>query len=138
MVKIERAVKISDKLSLLFDGKVVCFMSDTTAQIDFFSKEFNLLNIQGYDLFDCLFKLREFLENKKLFILCQGSARNVYPSGMARSMSSGLKAYLLKLGKKPSREDIVDIFDAALAEDVGLISEQNDFFEKWIQTLKQP
>jgi hypothetical protein len=46
-------------------------------------------------------------------------------------MSSGLKAYSLEPGKKASLEQLVEIFDPASIEAVGLITEQSAFFEKW-------
>ena len=135
MVKIDKQVTISDKIKLFFEARLVGDLNGDIAKIDIVSDEV-YLNIEGYDFFDCLIKLREFLEKKKLFILCQGSAINVYPSRMARDMSSGLKAYSLELGKKTSLEQLVEIFDPAPVEAVGLIIEQNAFFERWIETPK--
>lgn len=136
MVKIDRQVTISDKKGLTFEAHLLGQMNDNVAELDFFSIEFNYLDIKGYDFFDCLFKLRQFLETKQLFILCQGSAINVYPSRMARDMSSGLKAYSLELGKKTSIEQLVEIFDWAPIQAVGLIIEQTEFFEKWTNCPK--
>jgi len=136
MVEIERQVIVSDKAKLFFEAHIQGSMNDDVAKLSLFSKEVRFTDIEGRDFFDCLVKLRQLLEKNQLFILCQGSAKNVYPSRMARDMSSGLKAYSLELGKKTSIEQLVEIFDPAPVEAVGLIVEQNEFFEKWTKYPK--
>ena len=131
-MEFDRQVTISDKVNLFFEAHLRGRLNGSIATLDLFSKEINLINIEGCDFLDALFKLRQLLEEKQLFILCQGSVTNVHPSGMARDMSSGLKAYSLVLGKRTTIEQLVEIFDPAPVEAVGLIIEQSAFFEKWI------
>lgn len=87
--------------------------------------------------FECLTKLRQILESKDLYVLCQGSVRNVYPSRMSSQMSGGLKAYILKLGMQASLTDLVNIFDSALIGEVATVNEQKIFYKKWIESLNK-
>src|SRR5437016_10531979 len=51
------------------------------------------------DYFEAMCKIRLELEKAGWCLVCYGSSRKVYPSGMCRDMgSSGLKAYKLQLG----------------------------------------
>lgn len=136
MIEIDKQVTISDKEKLFFEARLLGSLNGNIAKLNLISEEINFTDIEGYDLLDSLFKLRQLLEERQLFILCQGSARNVHPSGMSRDMSSGLKAYSLKPGKKASLEQLVEIFDPAPLEAVGLITEQIAFFEKWTSDPK--
>lgn len=136
MIEIDRKVTISDKKKLFFEARLLGSLNGNIAKLDLLSDDINFADIEGYDFLDSLFKLRQLLEERDLFILCQGSARNVHPSGMARDMSSGLKAYSLELGKKALLEQLVEIFDPAPLDTVGLITEQIAFFEKWVTNPK--
>jgi len=86
---------------------------------------------EAADLFGALVLLRASLEKNGRFIACNGARRDVFPSGMAREMSRGRKAYILKPGVRPSREDLVDIFDRADADRIGTVSEQQTQFDRW-------
>jgi len=136
MITIHKQLTISDKVELYFKAQIKGNTDKDKVILNLFSDQINFTNIEGYDFFDALVKLRRLLEDRKLFILCQGSAKNVYPSRMIRDMSSGLKAYVLKLGKKTSIDNLVEIFDPASVEVVGLISEQIMFFEQWVAIPK--
>ena len=54
---------------------------------------------------------REQLEQFGLFPLCYGASLNVYPSGIARNMAFGLKAYRIPKDAFIRLEHLVDIFD---------------------------
>jgi len=47
-------------------------------------------------------------------------------------MSGGRKAYRHHLGRRPTREDLVDVFDPASCEDVVTIDEQ----ERTVRSLR--
>jgi hypothetical protein len=89
----------------------------------------------GIDYFEALIKMRLHFENKDLFLLCNGSRRDVYPSGMSRDMSQGLKAYIHKIGFPCLRDDLVDIFEAADLNQIGFVYEQKEFRNLWIESL---
>ncbi|HXR90220.1 MAG TPA: hypothetical protein VN750_08055 [Steroidobacteraceae bacterium] len=86
------------------------------------------------DLFDAQLLLREELEAAGALLLCAGARSDVFPSGMSRSMSGGRKAYMMQLGKSPSRSDLVDIFSYAEPGVVGTVRQQQQFHQKWIES----
>jgi hypothetical protein len=66
----------------------------------------------GYDAFEALTKVRQQIEPDGWRVGLAGALPNVWPSGMARDMGSGLKAYVLVSGVRPKPEDLVDVFSA--------------------------
>lgn len=86
----------------------------------------------GGDYFDCLVTVRRTLELEGATLFCQGARRDVWPSGMARSMGAGLKAYVLVNGRTPTMDDLVDIFNAAEPGDVGTVAEQERTRDDWL------
>src|SRR5688572_30381318 len=71
-----------------------------------------VIEASSSDYFEAFCRIREQLELEGLIPFCYGASLNVFPSGMARDMSSGLSAYRLTIGRHASREDVVRIFDA--------------------------
>ena len=136
MITVDKQVTISNKAGVSFEAHLVGSGDGYIANLELLSVEINFYKIEGYDLLDSFTKLRQLLEEKQLFILCQGSAKNVHTSGMARDMSFGLKAYSLELNKKASLDQLVEIFDPAPIEIVCSIEEQRAFLEKWIASPK--
>lgn len=60
----------------------------------------------------------------------------MHPSSMGSQMSLGLKAYELQMGKAPSLDDLVFIFDF---EDENLTNdpdEQRGYYLQWISSKK--
>jgi hypothetical protein len=92
-------------------------------------------SFEGSDLFAALISLRSNLESNQRRICCNGSRTDVFPSGMAREMSRGRKAYALKLGVRPSSEDVIDIFQAADTTRIGTVDDQKAFFDLWKQSF---
>jgi hypothetical protein len=84
----------------------------------------------GEDLFDALMALRIRLEDMGYRLLCAGARRDVFPSGMARAMGGGRKAYVLILGEPAVV--LVDIFAEVEAEQVGTVAEQQEHYQKWV------
>ena len=83
------------------------------------------------DYFECLLSVRRQLEHQRRVVICQGARRDVWPSGMARDMGVGLRAYVLTVGKHPTQDDVVEIFDPAEQSSVGTVAEQEHHFEEW-------
>ncbi|MFU2330626.1 hypothetical protein [Pseudomonas sp. NFX98] len=87
------------------------------------------------DLYECLGLLRaDFPETK---FLCKGAKLNVHPSRMSSQMSAGLVAYELHLGRPSESEDSINIFDYEEADITNDIQQQRDFYQCWINSLKQ-
>ena len=88
------------------------------------------------DYFESLLLVRRELEHDGLLVCCQGARRDVWPSGMARDMGAGLKAYVLSIGRQPSQKDLVDIFDPAEQSLIGTVAEQEGHFQKWWASVR--
>lgn len=99
-IKLDKHIMISDSNKLLFEAQITINQQDNIFRLDLLSDEIRLTNIEGYDFFDCLNKVRQVIEPNGFLILCQGTVINVYPSRMSRDMSDGLKAYSFQIGKK--------------------------------------
>ena len=95
--------------------------------------EIGEIESDGSDFFECFQNLRRVLAISDLHCFCQGARLNVWPSGMARRMSDGLKAYVLKVGQRPSAEDLVEIF--ADADGVRSVDDQIAFFDEWKRSI---
>lgn len=86
------------------------------------------------DAFECLSIVRRQLDQTGIRLCCNGARRDVWPSGMARDMGGGLKAYHLTMGKATKISDLVDIFEPAPVEAVASVAEQRDFVRRWLDT----
>ena len=88
------------------------------------------------NIFDSVVELRKKLELNNIYLLCNASAINVYPSGMQKEFG-GTKAYKLQMGKQAVLADVVDIFDYDSELKIGSVKEQEEFFESWIESLRK-
>ena len=88
------------------------------------------------NIFDSVVELRKKLELKNIYLLCNASVINVYPSGMQKEFG-GTKAYKLQMGKQATLSDVVDIFDYDSELKIGSVKEQKEFFESWIESLRK-
>lgn len=84
--------------------------------------------------FSTLNLLRKSLEKNKLQILCNGSAKSVYPS---RMQENSTKAYHMTVGRQAMTSDIVDIFDCDDSLEFVTVEEQQLFYEDWLKSLKK-
>lgn len=89
------------------------------------------------DYFTSLQEIRKELEKEELQILCNGAAKNVYPSPMQYSMGNCLKAYKLYIGKSALREDIVNIFEYDERLEFVSVEKQFEYHEEWISFFKE-
>ena len=88
------------------------------------------------NIFDSIVELRKKLELKNIYLLCNASVINVYPSGMQKEFG-GTKAYKLQMGKQAILIDVVDIFDYDSDLKIGSVKEQEEFYENWIESLRK-
>ena len=88
------------------------------------------------DYFAALLAVRRTLERDAIRLLCQGARRDVWPSGMAISMSAGMKAYVLVLGQHAARPALIDTFAPASADEVGTIAEQEAHRDAWFAEIR--
>ena len=66
------------------------------------------------DFFEALCEVRNLLAEDGLIPFCYGASLNVFPSGMARDMGRGLKAYKLAVGRHAKTDNLVEIFAEGL------------------------
>ena len=88
------------------------------------------------NIFDSVVELRKKLELNNIYLLCNASAINVYPSGMQKEFG-GTKAYKLQMGKQATLNDVVDIFDYDNELKIGSVKEQEEFYESWLESLRK-
>ena len=136
-VKDENNVEIFD-IEIINNGKIEknkLFLSEIEDEINlkieierviYFSKSDNI--------FDSIVELRKKLELNNIYLLCNASVINVYPSGMQKEFG-GTKAYKLQMGKQATLSDVVDIFDYDSELKIGSVKEQEKFYENWIESL---
>ena len=89
----------------------------------------------GSDYFSAMCSIRRVLEQEGGRLLCYGASKNVYPSGMSRSMGAARKAYKHTMGSQGKQSDLVCIFDAGPDMIPATVGEQEEFFQNWIKSL---
>lgn len=109
---------------------------DESVSIRLYFKD-NMYIFSGENYFEALINLRLFLEKDELQIICNGFCETIYPSAMQLSMGTGRSAYKLHLGIQAKSENIVDIFDVEKNIKCVSVSEQVEFYQKWIVSLQQ-
>lgn len=87
------------------------------------------------DYFETLCRIRSRLAEEGLTPFCYGASLNVYPSGMARDMGAGLKAYRLTMGKSAKMADLVEIFADGSDVIPASVDAQAAYFEDWLVSL---
>ena len=91
----------------------------------------------GEDFFEALCAVRETLEAEGLRPLCYGASANVYPSGMARDMGRGLKAYRMTSGRHARTEDLVGIFDVGADVNPVSVEAQRAWWRAWLSSARR-
>ena len=88
------------------------------------------------DFFEALCTLRRrALEPKGLIPFCYGASLKVWPSGMARDMGRGLKAYKIEVGAQAS--ELVGIFDSGHDVIPAQVAVQAEYARDWIASLRR-
>lgn len=95
----------------------------------------NEMKFKGENFFSALLALRMELEKEKIQMVCNGSAKNVYPSRMQLSMGSGRKAYKLSMGQQAKSSDMIDIFDYDEELEFVDIDEQSKYYSEWLKSV---
>jgi hypothetical protein len=90
------------------------------------------IKAEAADFFKALCLIRRQLEPEGLMPFCYGASLNVYPSGMARDMGAGLKAYRLTKGVHARMTDLVKIFEAGPDVIPASVDAQKAFWSEWL------
>jgi hypothetical protein len=85
------------------------------------------------DYFKAFCQVRIRLESERLLPFCYGASLNVYPSGMCRDMGEGLQAYRLSPDRKPTRADLVHIFEEGADVAPAYVALQKEYFDDWLK-----
>ena len=89
------------------------------------------------DLFNSLLELRKELELKGECLLCNGSRKDCYPSGMSRQMSGGVVVYKYLIGRHVDPNETFNIFDETSYENLSTVEEQKEYFYRWVKSEKK-
>ena len=137
--KEENNIEIQN-IEILNNGKIEkskLFLLEIEDEINLKIEIENMVYFSKSDnIFDSVVELRKKLELKNIYLLCNASVINVYPSGMQKEFG-GTKAYKLQMGKQAVLADVVDIFDYDSELKIGSVKEQEEFFESWIESLRK-
>jgi hypothetical protein len=95
------------------------------------------IEAEAGDFFEALCLIRRQLEHEGLIPFCYGASLNVFPSGMARDMGAGLKAYRLKKGVHARGADLVEIFDNGPDVIPASVDAQEAFWLEWLATPRE-
>lgn len=138
-VKDENNMEIFD-IEIINNGKIEknkLFLSEIENEINLkIEIETTIYFSKSDNIFDSVVELRKKLELNNIYLLCNASAINVYPSGMQKEFG-GTKAYKLQMGKQATLNDVVDIFDYDNELKIGSVKEQEEFYESWLESLRK-
>ena len=138
-VKDENNMEIFD-IEIINNGKIEknkLFLSEIEDEINLKIEIERIIYFSKSDnIFDSIVELRKKLELNNIYLLCNASAINVYPSGMQKEFG-GTKAYKLQMGKQALLIDVVDIFDYDSELKIGSVKEQEEFYKNWIESLRK-
>jgi hypothetical protein len=91
---------------------------------------------EGPDHFEAFCRVREALEPHGVRPFCYGASRNVFPSGMARDMGEGVKAYKTQIGRRGG--ELVSIFESGSDVEPVTVQEQAAFHDAWLCSFGSP
>ena len=138
-VKDENNMEIFD-IEIINNGKIEknkLFLSEIENEINLkIEIETTIYFSKSDNIFDSVVELRKKLELNNIYLLCNASAINVYPSGMQKEFG-GTKAYKLQMGKQAILIDVVDIFDYDSELKIGSVKEQEEFYKSWLESLRK-
>lgn len=86
-------------------------------------------------VFNALCALRRVLEKIGIFVMCNASALDVYPSPMQIAMGNSTLAYRNTLGQQALAKDIVDMLDLSEVSGLATVDEQEAFHQRWLASL---
>lgn len=94
-----------------------------------------IFSASAADFFEALLSLRRQIEPDGMRLNVYGASRNVWPSGMSRSLGLGLQAYRMTKGKQALSQDLVSIFASGPDVEAVSIAEQEQFKSEWFASL---
>ena len=136
MNKERKKIKLNDNNgNQIFTDLFLCDETDDDMLLLELTIENKQYSFKGYDFFSVLLELRNELEKNNIQIMCNGAAKNVYPSPMQMRMGTGRSAYRLFVGKQAQNIDIVDIFECDENLEFVNVKEQYNYYKQWLNSL---
>lgn len=141
--RFERTIQLSDEVGCLYSAFLECEdrywseggLSHRVCTIALRCDRCEVMGA-GPDYFEALCRVREALAQHGFVPVCYGASRNVFPSGMARDMGYGLKAYRMRLGHRAERQDLVNIFAEGPDVEPASVETQREFWKAWRRSLR--
>jgi hypothetical protein len=110
--------------------KIIVEDEGRDVKLTYKSNGLELFFVHEYPFF-ALVNLRSLLEESETFILCNGSRKDVYPSG---NTASGYLAYIMKMGK-PAKK-LINIFESTNdIEKIVSVNEQKQYRDMWLKSF---
>lgn len=106
-------------------------------QIELIGPGSRMFSASGKDLPGALKVLRREFEALGMRILVNGSRKDVVCSGMSRSMGGGRKACIVQIGHQASRDNLVDLLDPTEPELIASVESQEDYYDQWVNSLRE-
>ena len=134
----EKQIKVR-KGSAIFDSMLRFYEnSPNDSEKAFIGLTFDDQNFicESDNLFRALQDLRRKLETVNIQILCNGAAKNVYPSPMLMGMGPCRKAFKLQCGRPAKMSDLIEIFDFDETLEFTDVDTQNAFYSHWVKSLQ--
>lgn len=91
----------------------------------------------AYNYFDALCLLRKDLESRSIQLMCNGAAKEVYPSPMQLSMGCCRTGYVQYMSKPALIKDVVDLFEFDESLTLCDIKTQEEYHKQWLMSLKK-
>ncbi|WP_163504679.1 hypothetical protein [Fodinicola acaciae] len=115
--------------SSLFHDAQLMFSVAPPWQLEVWLDDGTVVAAQENDLFECLVVVRRQLELRGISLCCEGARSDVFPSGMARQMGGGRKAYR-HFAAGEQRPQLVDIFASTDCSKICRVDEQLESVRK--------
>jgi hypothetical protein len=88
-----------------------------------------------WHFFEAFKRVREQLALQYLYPMCYGASRKIVITGMGVDMGLGLKVYKAEIGRFPSRNQLVYIFDSGEDVDPVSVEVQQEFQREWRESV---
>lgn len=133
-------VEMNYKLGILKEGRVstalLTVLERPNSSLQLVSEGFDSGVIEDEKVYYCLKKLHKKLDVLGIKLLCNGCRRDVRPSRMSIDMGGGTLAYKHVLGRKPTENDLVNIFDPTDdLESIVSVEEQDEYYKQWLRSI---
>ncbi len=99
--------------------------------------EFDKKSYIAYNYFDALCLLRKYLESRSIQLMCNGAAKEVYPSPMQLSMGCCRTGYVQYMSKPALNKNVVDLFEFDESLTLCDIKTQEEYHKQWLMSLKK-